>query len=252
MAEIIILGSSNAIPTSGSENTHFVIQCSGHTILVDCVSTPAVRLEQAGIELGTITDIVLTHFHPDHVGGLPLLLMNMWLLGRQQPLNIYGLSYTLDRVEALMGLYGWEDWPNFFPVKFHRVPAQTCAAVLVTPEFEILASPVKHFLPNLALRFHFKLEQKTLAYSCDTEPCPEVIQLARQADLLLHEASGPFTGHSSAAQAGEVARKAGARALGLIHYPTGRFFTGDPVAEARQHFSGQVFLAHDLDRFQLS
>jgi ribonuclease BN (tRNA processing enzyme) len=64
----------------------------------------------------------------------------------------------------------------------------------------------------------------------------------------LHEASGPFKGHTSAAQAGEVAQQAGAKALYLIHYPTGKFASGDPAAEARGAFSGPVELARDMMR----
>jgi ribonuclease Z len=250
MAELIILGSSNAIPTLGSENTHFAIVAGAHTVLVDCVSSPVVRLEQAGIDLQSITDVILTHFHPDHVGGFPLLLMDMWLLGRKQPLNVYGLHYTLDRTATMMGLYGWSKWPNFFTVNFCRIPADEMATVLQTPELDIFCSPVNHFLPNIGLRVEFKAGKKVFAYSCDTEPCPAVVQLAQAADLLLHEASGPFKGHSSAAQAGEVAAEAGAKSLSLIHYPTGRFTSGDLVAEARQHFSGEISLARDLQRVQ--
>ena len=47
----------------------------------------------------------------------------------------------------------------------------------------------------------------SLAYSCDTEPCTAVVDIARDVDILLHEATGAVTGHSSAAQAGEAARQ---------------------------------------------
>ena len=70
-------------------------------------------------------------------------------------------------------------------------------------------------------------------------------QLAEGADILVHEASGALPGHSSAAQAGEAARRAEAGALYLIHYPTGKFASGDPVADARKQFEGPVTLAED-------
>jgi len=251
MSKLIILGSSNAIPTPEHENTHLALITPARTVLVDCVSNPILRLEKAGIEIDTVSDLILTHFHPDHVGGVPLLLMDMWLMGRRHPLNIYGLHYTLDRVETLMGLFGWSEWPNFFTVNFCRIPADEMAIVLETPELCIYSSPAKHFLPNIALRFELKAEKKTLAYSCDTEPCPALFDLARGVDILLHEASGPFTGHSSAAQAGELARQAGAGALYLIHYPTGRYASGDLVAEARERFQGETKLAFDFMEINL-
>ncbi len=250
MAELIILGASNAIPTLGAENTHLAVRADGRVVLVDCGSNPLVRLECAGLDFNAVSDLILTHFHPDHVGGLPLFLMDMWLLGRKAPLTIHGLSYTVERAETMMGLFGWQEWPDFFPVDFQRVPQVEMSLLLDVPEFRVSASPVRHLLPNIALRFEFPASQKALAYSCDTEPSPAVIRLARGVDILLHEASGPFKGHTPAAQAGEVAQKAGAKALYLVHYPTGRFFSGDPAAEARKTFPGPVVLARDMMRVE--
>lgn len=103
MPKVIILGSSNAIPSTGHENTHMVVVGEDRTVLVDCVSNPILRLEKAGLDFNNLTDLVLTHFHPDHVSGVPLLLMDMWLMGRHKPLNIYGLHHTLDRMEDFNG-----------------------------------------------------------------------------------------------------------------------------------------------------
>ena len=89
MQKVIILGSSNAVPSRDHENTHMAIIGNGRSILVDCVSNPVVRLEQAGVDFNELTDIIITHFHPDHVSGVPLLLMDMWLMGRTKPINIY-------------------------------------------------------------------------------------------------------------------------------------------------------------------
>lgn len=252
MSKLIVLGSSNAVPTPGHENTHLALVTPSRTVLIDCASNPIVRLEQAGIELDSFSDLILTHFHPDHVAGVPLLLMDLWLTGRRKPLNIYGLHYTLDRVEKMMGLFGWEAWPNFFTVNFCRVPADEMALVLDYPELRVYASPAKHFLPNMALRFELKSEQKKLAYSCDTEPTPALFNLVRGVDLLLHEAAGPFTGHSSASQAGDLAQRAGVGALYLIHYPTGRYASGDLVAEAQTRFQGETRLAVDFMEIDLN
>ena len=246
MPKVIILGSSNAIPSLEHENTHMVVVGKERMVLVDCVSNPILRLEKAGLDFNELTDLIVTHFHPDHVSGVPLLLMDMWLMGRRKPLNVYGLHHTLDRVEDLMGFYGWSEWPDFFPVAFHRLPLKEMTTVLDCPDFRIFASPVHHLLPTIGLRFEFNHTRKVMAYSCDTEPCAEVIRLAEGADVLIHEAAGATRGHSSASQAGDVARQAEAGILYLIHYPTGKYARGDPPAEAGQRYQGQVRLAEDF------
>ena len=252
MSDLIILGSSNAVPALDHANTHLAIITPHRRLLIDCGPNPVISLEKAGVDVNTLTDIILTHFHPDHVASLPLLLMDMWLMGRREPLNIHGLDYTIDRAVAMMDLYSWSNWPNFYPVHFLRVPLQDRAVLLDDEHMRILTSPVKHFLPNFCLRVELKTEGTSLAYSCDTEPCPAVPDIAKDVDILLHEATGAVQGHSSAAQAAEAARLAGARALYLIHYPTGRFAAGDILAEARTQFSGQIVQAVDMLKIDLS
>jgi ribonuclease Z len=244
--KVIILGSSNAVPSKDHENTHLVIVGQERMILVDCVSNPVVRLEQAGIDFNDLTDIIITHFHPDHVSGVPLLLMDMWLMGRTRPLNIYGLHYTMDRLEELMNFYGWAEWPNFFPVGFYRLPAAEYAPVMDSNEFKVHSSPVHHMIPTIGIRVECKNPGKVLTYSCDTEPCEQTVRLADGADILIHEAGGASFGHSSAEQAGGIASKAEVGKLYLIHYPTGRFAKGDIAAEARKTFQGEVVVAKDF------
>jgi ribonuclease Z len=221
-------------------------------VMVDCVSNPMLRLERAGLDFNVLTDLILTHFHPDHVSGVPLLLMDMWLMGRNKPLNIYGLHHTLDRIENLMGFYSWAEWPDFFPVAFYRLPSQEMTPVLDCGDFRIFSSPVRHLLPTIGLRFEFNNAQKIMAYSCDTEPCAQVVRLAEGADTLIHEAAGATRGHSSATQAGEIASRAEVGKLYLIHYPTGKYANGDLVADARSRFQGYVGLAEDFMELDFS
>jgi ribonuclease Z len=246
MPKVVILGSSNAVPSIGHENTHLVIVGDQRTVLVDCVSTPIVRLEQAGIDPDDLTDIIITHFHPDHVSGIPLLLMNMWLMDRTKPINIYGLHHTLDRLEILMGLYGWSEWPDFFPVGFIRLPETEMTFVLDCDDFRISSSPVHHIIPTIGIRVESKASNKVLAYSCDTEPCEQTIRLGRRADILIHDAHGATYGHSSAEQAGEIATKAQVKKLYLIHYRTWRPEEDDIAAEARKCYEGEIIIAEDF------
>jgi len=245
MPKLIFLGTSNAIPDENHENTHMVVVGKQRTVLIDCVNSPILRLQKVGVDFNNLTDLIVTHFHPDHVSGVPQLLMNMWLMGHRRPLNVYGLHYTLDRVEDLMGFYGWSEWPNFFPVVFYRLPAEEMTTVMECDEFRILSSPVQHFIPNIGLRIEFRESNKVVAYSCDTEPCQQVIRLAEGADLLIHEASGELPGHSSAAQAGTAARQSEAGSLYLIHYPTGQFTLNNLTQEAKKQYQGPVTQAED-------
>jgi ribonuclease Z len=245
MVKLVFLGTSNAISSEDHENTHMVLLGENRSVLIDCPNSPFLRFRKAGVDFNRLSDLILTHFHPDHVSGVPQLLMNMWLMGRRLSLNIHGLSHTLDRIETLMGLYNWSEWPGFYPVTFSRLPEQLLVTVLEGDEFLIRASPVQHFIPTLGLRIEFTKAKRTLAYSSDTEPCSQLIGLADGADILIHEATGAQPGHSSARQAGEAARRAKVGSLYLIHYPTGQFSFGNLVAEARQEFDGPVTLSED-------
>jgi len=248
MPELIILGSSNAVPSEGHETTHMVLVGEARLILIDCGSNPLVRLKNVGLQALDVTDLILTHFHPDHISGVPLFLLDSWLLGRQAPLKIFGLEPTLERLRQMMALYEWHAWPGFFPIEFQPVLEDEMAIVLESNDIKILASPVDHMIPNIGLRIEARKSGRVLAYSCDTSHSEAVIRLGRGADVLIHEAAGRMFGHSSAAQAGEVARQAGVQKLYLIHYHTWDFDPRPLVEEARQAFPGSVELAVDFQR----
>lgn len=246
MLQLVILGTSYAIPDEDHENTHMVLVGRQRMVLIDCTGHPTVRLRQAGVNFRQLTDIILTHFHPDHVSSVAPFLMNLWLLGREEPLHIHGLADTLDRTEQMMELYDWKTWPGFFPVEFHRLPDEELVTVLEDDEMRIQASPVRHIIPTIGLRMESLASGGSVVYSGDTEPCPQVVRLARGSRVLIHEASGASFGHSSASQAGEIAQAAGASQLYLIHYPTIGLQADRLIAAARDTYRGPVMLAVDL------
>lgn len=252
MARLIILGSAAALSDAEHDNTHFLLQGDhGSVVLVDCGANPLGKLPRYGIAPDDLTDLILTHFHPDHVYGVPLLLMQLWLLGRTRPLNVHGLHHCLGRVEEMMATYMIDTWPDFFPMHFQRLAEREGVPVLDNHDFRISAWPTKHFIPTIGLRIEVKTSHKVVGYSGDTEPIPAIVTLARDADLLLHEAAGAGFGHSSAAQAGEIAALAGARRLALIHYPV---VGSDPrplLSEAATTFSGPIDLAEDLQVYEI-
>jgi len=245
MGKLTVLGTAAAVPDHGRENTHFILESDPLKILIDTAINPVAHLPKAGFDFMQITDLVLTHFHPDHVSGAAYLIMVMWLKGRKQSLRVHGLSDTLEKFKQMLQLYDWESWPNFYPVEFNPIVEQENSPVLESETIRMTASPVRHLIPTMGLRVDFIKSGQSFAYSCDTQPCEEVERLARGADILFHEASGNGVGHTPPEMAGKIAQSAGVKQLYLIHYP-------DVVADAwigaaQQNFEGEVYLAKELD-----
>lgn len=243
MATLTFLGTANAVPDKDHENTHLIIDATERVILVDCAGNPVVRLDQAGIDPLSITDIILTHFHPDHISGLPLLLMDMWLMGRKDPIHIYGLSGVIVRVEQMMALYEWQDWDGFYPVNFQTIPEVEYSTLIDTNSVKVWASPVKHYIPAIGIRLW--VPTGTMCYSSDTAPSEALIRLAEGVDVLIHEATGEGVGHTTPECAGAIATKAGAKKLILIHYSPKTDLEAW-VDKAKQSFEGDVYPAKDF------
>lgn len=122
---------------------------------------------------------------------------------------------------------------------------------------EVIPFAVDHGIECVG--FRISQNGSTLVYAADTRPHRTVIENAKGADLLIHEAyslkgdaeqAHDFE-HSTAAEAGTAAREAGARCLGLTHLRASRF--ADPaelVTEAKAAFGGPMEVAHDLDVFE--
>jgi len=249
MERLTFLGSAFAIANALQENSYLLLQTAGHTVLIDCGNNPVGRLEQVGVALTDITDLVLTHAHADHMGALPLLMMDIWLRKRKAPLNIYGLDYTLFRAKALLDIFGWQNWKEMFPVEFHAVADNESTVIIQAPDLRLTVAPVKHLIPNIGLRMELPHAGKTFVYSSDTEPCDNLERLAEGADLLIQQAAGPGTGHTSPEQAGIVAARAGVQKLALIHYDAAKLAQG-MIDEAKLNFAGEVVLAKDLMFFE--
>ena len=251
MARVIILGSSGAVSNAQHDYSHFLlIGEQDGPVLVDAGSNPLDKFKALGIDDNALGDIIVTHFHSDHVAGIPNMLMHMWQMGRTAPLRFYGIPHCLDRVEGMMDMYGWEYWPGFFPVSFARIGLQEDTLLFENGDFLIRSFPVTHFLPTIGMRITNKHNGKVLAYSCDTEPCANAIRIGKDADIFIHEAGGPPPGHSTARMAGQAAAQAGAKELRLIHY---QVWNHDPkllAPQAAEVYDGPVYLCRDFDEFE--
>jgi ribonuclease Z len=250
VAKVITLGTAAAVPSETNANTYLAFEGELGFFLVDCGDNPILRIQHAGLALERFRGLILTHFHPDHVATVPILLMDTWLLKRTDPLPIYGLQDVVDRYNVLMDLFRRDEWPGFFDTPCHVIPEKVGAFVLEDDDFRITAAPVQHVVPNMGLRVENKRGDGVVAYSSDTSPCDAVVELARDADILIHEAAEPTPGHSGAAQAGEIARRAGARRLVLVHYRPAPHKYDRWIEEAAAVFGGPVELGQDLKTYE--
>lgn len=243
MAQLTILGTAPALPDSLREYTYMVLQGEESVILIDCASSPVQRLAEVGINFQQIDHLIITHHHPDHVYGVPVFLLDLWLAGRRRPLHIYSPSGTTHVIPEIMALYNWHDWPGFYPIEFHAVEMVVGSTVFDSEEFLITAAPAEHLVPTIAVRMLCKKTGKVVVYSGDTEPCETVMNLAQGADLLIHESTGALAGHSSSSAAGAIARFAAVKKLILIHYPVQRVDVDRMWEDAELEFGGPVELA---------
>jgi ribonuclease Z len=123
------------------------------------------------------------------------------------------------------------------------------SVVAHTEAFHITAAPGRHSVPVMGLRFESVQGGAVIAYSADGEPCDGVRWLAKDADLLVHEATGAFPFHSTAEVAATLARAAGAKRLVLVHLAP---LANDLEVQRRAAsavFGQDVSLGNDLDRF---
>ena len=230
-----LLGTGAARSDAHRTTTMLAIESGGRLVLVDCGGDALQRMLACGLDVASLDALVVTHEHPDHIAGFPLLIERLWLHERAAPLPIVGNAAALAQARRSWEAFDTSGWTGLFAFDWRQLPDGEGALAWEDARLRITASPVVHGPPTHGLRIEERGTGRVAAYSCDTEPCDAVAALARGADLLVHEATGAFKGHSSAAQAAAVAARAGARRCVLVHLPPG--LTDDDLDEARATFA---------------
>jgi ribonuclease Z len=208
---------------------------AGSTVVVDCGGDVIQRIQAAGLDPLSLDALILTHEHPDHVGGFPLFMEKFWLAGREEPVAVYGIEAALGQARRAFETYDTSGWTTMPPIEWHAFGLREDEPVFANDVWQITASPGFHSVPCIGLRVVHRASEAVCAYSCDTRPSEKIAALARGAQLLVHEATGEGFGHSSAAQAAEIARQAQAERLVLVHLPPGPH--DESLAEAREVFA---------------
>jgi ribonuclease Z len=238
------------VPSATRDTTALVVRAGRTVCLVDVGGSPVQKLRRLGVDPLDLTAVVVTHTHPDHVYGLPALVQCLSILGRRAPLPLYCRAEHVGLVRRLLELFDLLGPPDGVDMPLVGVEPQDSVPVLATPDLTVTASPNAHGrMPNLAVRVD--AGGRSLVYSSDTRPCPAVGGLARGASVLVHEATfahpNPAEWHSTAGEAGQVAREAGVPRLLLAHVGYAHHGAlAALAADARATFGGPVAVVEEL------
>ena len=254
------LGTSGSIPTAVRDTTSIVVVVPDGALLIDCGGSPVQKLRRAGVDPQALVSVVITHIHPDHSYGLPALVRNLAVLGRQAPLTIYCRPEHVEPLRSLLSLFSTLERPGMFALTIRAIDLAEDVHAFDLGPLSVRTSPNEHgAMPNFAVRVDVA-RRRSVVYSSDTRPCDAVVALARGADTLVHDATYSERdrnrpgghAHSTAAEAGEVAVRAGVRRLILTHIGAEYHDEVDALAEeARKRFAGDVEITRELVPYPL-
>lgn len=230
---LTVLGADGAYPAPGSACSGFLVEHDGFRLLLDVGYATVPRLP---VDPRLIDAVLITHGHPDHCADLNPLLRARTLRDDPAPaLPVFAPAGTLDAVLAL-------DRAEMLPCALRPVSGRFAVGPFTVDAFEL-----PHFVLNLGYRL--SAGGAVLAYTGDTGPSPLLVDLARDADLFLAEATyvdqvpaDSAASMSSALAAGRYAAAAGAGALMLTHLQPGTS-PGHALAAALEGFDGRIEIA---------
>ena len=111
MITVTLLGTAATMPLPDRALTAAVLECSGHSLLFDCGEGTQAAARRAGVSLMKLDGICLTHWHGDHIFGLPGLLQTLGCQGREKPLALFTPAGDAGLLEALRVLTGPLPYP---------------------------------------------------------------------------------------------------------------------------------------------
>ena len=139
MIKVTFLGTSDAIPSATRNHTSMLLDYNGEHILVDCGEGTQRQLRKAKINPCKITKILITHWHGDHVLGLPGLFQTLALSGYKKTLSIYGPKGTKKFIQEMLKVFVFV---NKFPMKVFEIKKE--GKFFETPGFYLESKKMIH------------------------------------------------------------------------------------------------------------
>ena len=215
MPSLHLLGTGAAISEAHRTTTMLGLSNSKSLFLIDCGGDVIQRVFAANLDLSLFSGILLTHEHADHVSGFPLFMEKIWLWGWHAPVPVYGPPAALDQAKRCFETFDVSTWQNFPEILWH----EGVGTIMDNESWKITTDWVEHTVPAVGARIECKETGAVIGYSGDTVPTESVVRIAHEADILVHEATETGPGHSTAVAAAEIAKRARAHRLLLVHLP---------------------------------
>ena len=252
---VTILGSGTCVPSLKRSSCSVMMEIGTTKMLFDSGPGTMRRLLEADTTIFDIGYIFYSHFHPDHTAEfVPFLFATKYpdMGQRKFPLTVIaGVGFS-DFYDKLTAVYG--SWIEMAPGMFHIQELNNNRPDHHSFEaFQVDSVPVAHNKESIAFRLT-TAAGKSVIYSGDTDYTEDLVNLAREADVLICESALPdefqVNGHLTPSLAGKIATRAGVKKLVLTHfYP--ECDQVDIAQQCRKTYSGPLVLAEDLMRIEI-
>ena len=278
---VTLLGTGSPAPVMRRFGPGVLVEAGGRKLLIDCGRGTTQRLLQAGLRLGQVDALFLTHLHSDHVVGIPDLWLTGWLEAsyaqRKGPLRVHGPQGTRALMQGLTQAYQWDIQA--------RIADQNLSADSVRAEVQefktgvvyehggvkVTAFEVDHGdLLKPAVGFRVDYGGRSVTVSGDTRFSENLIRHAAGTDLLVHQVAAVreellknpvfqviLAHHTSPEEAGTVFSRVKPRQAVFYHFVLLGAPGVPPVTEqdvlqqARRHYDGPLLIGEDLMAFRL-
>jgi ribonuclease BN (tRNA processing enzyme) len=253
-----------------------VILVDGVPYVIDCGNGVSRQLVLAGVPLGKLRYVFVTHHHSDHNADYGTLLLLSWASGLKTPVDTYGPPPLAKMTELALELNRYDidtriEDEGRVPLAplIHPHELAVPGLVMQDERVKVTCALANHPPVKPAFSYRFDTADRSIVISGDTTYSESVIQLAKGADVLVHEAlmvsavdrligfspnasrlkEHIIASHTPIEEVGKVATQAGVKTLVLSHFVPGE----DPAVTeqmwidgARKHFSGEIIVGRDL------